>query len=105
MWTQVGIAPGGADHQGWGLQGGNLGQKHCFLLLECNACMYTCSCMCSKGSGVEFRENAPESVEEEEEGRRLLGSKLARFLLGSLDSRAVLGSLGIRVLGTSLDLG
>ena len=60
--------------------------------------------MCSKGSGVEFRENAPESVEEEEdEGRRLLGSKLARFLLGSLDSRA--GSLGIRVLGTSLDLG
>ena len=67
--------------------------------------MYTCSCMCSKGSGVEFRENAPESVEEEEEGRRLLGSKLARFLLGSLDSRAVLGSLGIRVLGTSLDLG
>ena len=60
--------------------------------------------MCSKGSGVEFRENAPESVEEEEEeGRRLLS--IARFLLGSLASRAVRGSLGNRVLGTSLDFG
>ena len=59
--------------------------------------------MCSKGSGVEFRENAPESVEEEEEeGRRLLS--ITRFLLGSLASRAVRGSLGNRVLGTSLDL-
>ena len=58
--------------------------------------------MCSKGSGVELRENAPESVdEEEEEGRRLLGS----ILLGSLPSRAVRGSLGNRVLGTNLDLG
>ena len=65
---------------------------------------FTCSCMCSKGSGVELRENAPESVEEEEEGRRLLGS-ISRFLLGSLASKAVLGSLGNKVLGTSLDLG
>ena len=64
----------------------------------------TCSCMCSKGSGVELRENAPESVEEEEEeGRRLLS--IARFLLGSLASRAVRGSLGNRVLGPNLDLG
>ena len=31
LWTQVGIAPGGTDHQGWGLQGGNLGQRHCFF--------------------------------------------------------------------------
>ena len=61
--------------------------------------------MCSKGSGVELRENAPESVEEEEEeGRRLLGS-ISRFLFGSLDIRAVLGSLGNRVLGPNLDLG
>ena len=66
----------------------------------------TCSCMCSKGSGVEFRENAPESVEEEEEeGRRLLRGSIARFLLGSLASRAVRESLGNRVLGPNLDLG
>ena len=52
-----------------------------------------------------MRENAPESVEEEEEeGRRLLGS-ISRFLFGSLDIRAVLGSLGNRVLGPNLDLG
>ena len=53
-----------------------------------------------------MRENAPESVDdEEEEGRRLLRGSIARFLFGSLTSRAVLGSLGNRVLGTNLDLG
>ena len=56
--------------------------------------------MFSKGSGVELRENAPESVEEEEEGRRRLGS-----IVGSLVIKVVLGSLGSKVLGTSLDLG
>ena len=57
--------------------------------------------MYSKGSGVELRENAPESVEEEEEGRRRLGS----IVLGSLVVKVVPGSLGSKVLGTSLDLG
>ena len=58
--------------------------------------------MYSKGSGVELRENAPESVEEEEEeGRRRLGS----IVLGSLVIKVVPGSLGSKVLGTSLDLG
>ena len=57
--------------------------------------------MCSNGSGVELRENAPESVEEEEEGRRRLGS----IVLGSLVIKVVLGSLESKVLGTSLDLG
>lgn len=57
--------------------------------------------MCSNGSGVELRENAPESVEEEEEGRRRVGS----IVLGSLVIKVVPGSLGSKVLGTSLDLG